>query len=210
MRDAERARSARCTSTGRTIVFHLAAQPLVRASYDEPRETFETNVMGTVNLFEAVRATQSVRAVVNVTTDKCYENREWVVRLPRDRPDGRLRPVLVAQGLRRARDERVPPQLLLGRGRRRCVASVRAGNVIGGGDWARGPPRPGLRPRARRGREHLRAQPGAVRPWQHVLEPLSGYLWLGARLLRGEQDAAQARGTSGPNTRGNVTVRDRA
>ncbi|GAB2670113.1 CDP-glucose 4,6-dehydratase [Arenimonas aestuarii] len=171
------------------LVVHLAAQPLVRRSYRDPTGTFETNVVGLVNLFEAVRACPSVRAVVNATTDKVYE--------PPSRPEGyreadplgghdpysasKACAEIVSASYRRSffrtGDERVDPVRL---------ATARAGNVIGGGDWAEDRLVPDLVRATMAGQTlHLR-NPAATRPWQHVLEPLSGYLELGRRLLAGE------------------------
>ncbi len=187
------------------IVFHLAAQPLVRLSYDEPHLTYETNVMGTVNVLEAVRATPGVRAVVNVTSDKCYENREIDHAYREDEPMGGYDPYssskgcaeLVASAYRRS---------YFGASEGPRLASVRAGNVIGGGDWALDRIVPDCVRALAAGEPIVVRNPGAVRPWQHVLEPLSGYLWLGARLLGGEEgfDAAW---NFGPTPEGHLNVR---
>src|SRR5581483_10696234 len=162
------------------IVFHLAAQPLVRASYTEPRATFETNLMGTVNLLEALRGIGSVRAAVMVTTDKVYrQSRGWAHR--EDDPLGGHDPYSASKAaseivIASYRDAFLSKQAT-------AVASARAGNVIGGGDWS--PDR--LMPDAVRawqaGKPLLVCQPEAVRPWQHVLEPLFGYLTLARRLF---------------------------
>ena len=186
------------------VVFHLAAQSLVRQSYREPRETYETNVMGTVNLFEAVRMTPSVRVVVNVTSDKCYENREWAYAYREIDPMGGFDPYSSSKGA---------AEIVTGGYRRSffsqegcaLVASVRAGNVIGGGDWAPDRLVPDCVRALAKNESILVRAPQAVRPWQHVLEPLSGYLWLGARLLNGERDLADS-WNFGPATIGNVTV----
>lgn len=163
------------------VVFHLAAQPLVRYSYAKPVETYEVNVMGTINLLEAVRLTPSVRSVVVVTTDKCYENREWIWAYRENEPLGGYDPYssskacieIITNAWKRSYLEN----------NKVAVATVRAGNVIGGGDWS--PDR--LIPdflRALDAGEPLRLRsPGAVRPWQHVLEPLSGYLRLAEYLF---------------------------
>ncbi len=162
------------------VVFHLAAQPLVRYSYREPVETYAVNVMGTVNLLEAIRSTPSVKAVVNVTTDKCYENREWVWPYREDEPLGGHDPYssskacseLVTSAYRRSFLE--PANIKL--------ASARAGNVIGGGDWAEDRLIPDFIRATEAGETLAIRSPGAVRPWQHVLEPLSGYLGLAEHL----------------------------
>jgi len=164
------------------LVFHLAAQPLVRASYGDPVGTFATNVMGTVNLFETVRANPSVRVVVNVTSDKCYENNGGAVAFREgDRLGGhdpysasKACAEVVSAAYRRS---------FFGAGGRVRVATARAGNVIGGGDWADDRLVPDCVRAIVAGREVVLRRPAAVRPWQHVLEPLAGYLWLGARLL---------------------------
>lgn len=187
-----------------SIVFHLAAQPLVRASYEQPHLTYETNVMGTVNVFEAVRCTDSVRAVVNVTSDKCYENREWVYAYREIDPMGGYDPYSSSKGC---------AELVTSAYRRSffsaedaaLVASVRAGNVIGGGDWAADRLIPDCVRSLSKNESVLVRNPRAVRPWQHVLEPLSGYMALGARLLGGDRDAAAA-WNFGPDTRSNVTA----
>ena len=166
------------------FVFHMAAQPLVRLSYSEPRLTYETNVMGTVNVLEAVRQTRSVRVVVNVTSDKCYENREWVWGYRECDPMGGYDPYssskgcaeLVTAAYRRSFFSPSTPQPSV------ALASVRAGNVIGGGDWGRDRLVPDCICALSQGKEIVIRNPNAVRPWQHVLEPLSGYLLLGARL----------------------------
>ncbi|MDR2026241.1 MAG: CDP-glucose 4,6-dehydratase [Prevotellaceae bacterium] len=168
-------------------VFHLAAQPLVRDSYKNPVDTYAVNVMGTVNLLEAVRHTGSVRAAVNVTTDKCYENREWLWGYRENEPMGGYDPYsnskgcseLVTSAFRRSFFNPAD----YGKTHRVALASARAGNVIGGGDWAEDRLIPDFI-RAIGNREKVKIRsPHAVRPWQHVLEPLSGYLMLGAKLL---------------------------
>ena len=169
------------------VVFHLAAQPLVRYSYAEPVETFEVNVLGTVNLLEAVRTCPSVRAVVNVTTDKCYENRG----------DGRAHRESDALGghdpyaASKACSELVTASyrsaFLAAAGI--AVASARAGNVIGGGDWATDRLVPDVLRASDAGRPVSIRHPNATRPWQHVLDPLSGYLLLAQQLLQSPRDA---------------------
>jgi len=164
------------------VVFHLAAQPLVRRSYENPPETFSTNVGGTVNVLEAIRHTPSVRAAVIVTSDKCYENREWLWSYrEHDRLGGhdpysasKACAELVAEASRKSFFDFDGWPIALARGR--------AGNVIGGGDWSKDRLVPDAI-RALVGGEPLMVRnPGAVRPWQHVLEPLAGYLALAERL----------------------------
>lgn len=167
------------------IVFHLAAQPLVRYSYDNPLETYTTNVIGTVNLFESLRQTSSVRAIVNVTTDKCYENREWIWPYRENEAMGGYDPYSSSKGC---------VELVTSAYRRSffsksniALASARAGNVIGGGDWAQDRLIPDFLRALDDKRSLIIRSPNAIRPWQHVLEPLSGYMLLGERLfLEGE------------------------
>ena len=162
------------------VVFHLAAQPLVRHSYAEPVETYSVNVMGTVNLLEAVRRTPGVKAVVNITTDKCYENREWVWPYRENEALGGHDPYssskacseLVTAAWRRSFLDAAGVQL----------ASARAGNVIGGGDWAADRLVPDFLRALDAGRPLTVRSPQATRPWQHVFEPLSGYLMLAEKL----------------------------
>ena len=164
------------------IVFHLAAQSLVRRSYREPVDTIATNVMGTVHILEAVRRTQSVRAAVIVTSDKCYENRDQLQGYREDEPMGGHDPYssskgcaeLVTAAYRRSFLESADPRV--------GVATVRAGNVIGGGDWAEDRLVPDAIRALQHGKSLVVRNPGAVRPWQHVLEPLAGYLMLAERL----------------------------
>ncbi|MBW2109508.1 MAG: CDP-glucose 4,6-dehydratase, partial [Deltaproteobacteria bacterium] len=174
------------------FVFHLAAQPLVRLSYSEPRMTYGTNVMGTVNLFEAVRATNSVRVVVNITSDKCYENKEWVWGYRENDPMGGYDPYssskgcaeLITAAYRCSFFGYSTPQPFNPSTTQHSVAlaSVRAGNVIGGGDWGSDRLVPDCVRALSKGEEIMIRYPKAIRPWQHVLEPLSGYLLLGAKL----------------------------
>ncbi len=179
IRDAERLRGA-LLAAAPDIVLHLAAQPLVRYSYVAPVETYAVNVMGTVNLFEAVRQTTSVKAVVNVTTDKCYENRERYEPYVEDEALGGYDPYssskacseLVTSAYRRSFLEALGVAL----------GSARAGNVIGGGDWAADRLLPDFLRAIDAGKTLTIRYPNAIRPWQHVLEPLSGYLQLAEKL----------------------------
>ncbi len=172
------------------IVLHLAAQPLVRYSYTAPVETYAVNVMGTVNLLEAVRQTPSVKTVVNVTTDKCYENREWVWSYRENEAMGGFDPYssskacseLVTAAYRRSFLE--PAGI--------CIASARAGNVIGGGDWATERLIPDFLRALDAGQMLTIRSPQATRPWQHVMEPLSGYLMLGQALYEQGEPVAGA------------------
>ena len=172
------------------IVFHLAAQPLVRQSYTDPVETYATNVMGTVNLFEAVRKTPSVRAVVNVTTDKCYENREWLKPYREDDAMGGYDPYSSSKGCSELVTAAYRRSFLSEAGV--AVATARAGNVIGGGDWAADRLIPDFLRAIDKNETLTIRSPNAVRPWQHVLEPLSGYLILAERLFSEGDDFAGA------------------
>lgn len=183
------------------IVIHMAAQALVRYSYVEPVETYSTNVMGTVNLLDAVRMAPGVKAVVNVTSDKCYENKEWAWGYRENEPMGGFDPYsnskgcaeLVASAYRSSffnADKYHEHGVAL--------ASARAGNVIGGGDWAEDRLIPDIMRAISEGRPVNIRNPHAIRPWQHVLEPLSGYLLLAQRLY--EEGAVFAEGWNfGPN-----------
>lgn len=171
------------------VVIHMAAQPLVRYSYENPVETYATNVIGTVNLLEAVRVFGFARAVVNVTTDKCYENREWEWGYRENEPMGGVDPYSSSKGCSElvtaayrnsffqsaTTNESSVPDVFL--------ASARAGNVIGGGDWAKDRLIPDILAAFERGDPVQIRNPNAIRPWQHVLEPLRGYLMLAEALF---------------------------
>ncbi|XHS01175.1 CDP-glucose 4,6-dehydratase [Sphingomonas sp. DBB INV C78] len=173
------------------IIFHLAAQPLVRLSYAEPVETYATNVMGTVHVLEAARRVGGVAAMVCVTSDKCYENREWVWPYREGDPMGGHDPYSSSKGC---------AELVVAAYRSSffnaddapALASVRAGNVIGGGDWALDRLVPDLVRAFQQGVSPMIRSPQAVRPWQHVLEALGGYLQIAERLLGGERRFADA------------------
>jgi len=177
------------------VVFHLAAQSLVRRSYAEPALTYATNVMGTVNVLEAVRSTPSVKAVVSITTDKCYENREWpwgyreVDRLGGYDPYSNSK-ACAELACAAYRSSFFPAEQLEKHGV--AVATARAGNVIGGGDCAQDRLIPDLIRGFIAGESVLIRHPNAIRPWQHVLEPLGGYLALAGRLLNREVSFASA------------------
>ena len=164
------------------IIFHLAAQALVRKSYDEPLDTFDTNIRGTMHVLEAARRTPSVKAVVCITSDKCYRNDEWVWGYRETDHLGGEDPYsaskacaeIVAHSYFKSFFADGP-----------TAATVRAGNVIGGGDWAEDRIVPDCARAWAKGEAVTIRSPWATRPWQHVLEPLSGYLWLGARLFAG-------------------------
>lgn len=176
------------------IVFHLAAQPLVRESYNHPVETYATNVMGTVHLFEAVRRCPSVRAVINVTTDKCYENREWVWGYRENDALGGADPYSSSKGCSELVTAAYRQSFFNPREDQRhgvAVASARAGNVLGGGDWASDRLVPDIIRALIAGEPASIRHPHAVRPWQHVLEPLCGYLTLARRLHEAGPDFAE-------------------
>lgn len=169
------------------VVIHMAAQALVRPSYDDPVETYASNVMGTVNLLEAVRGTPGVRAVVNVTSDKCYDNQEWVWGYRENDPMGGYDPYSSSKGCAELvtaayRDSFFNPARYGEHGV--ALASVRAGNVIGGGDWATDRLIPDFMRAILAGQAVVIRSPYAVRPWQHVLEPLHGYLSLAEKLFQ--------------------------
>lgn len=169
------------------IVFNLAAQPLVRRSYDEPRLTFETNIMGCVNLLEAVRLTKSVTAVINVTSDKCYENRGGTHAYTEQDPLGGHDPYSSSKGCAELVTSAYRRSFFMEAEQVR-LASARAGNVIGGGDWAADRVVPDCVRALVSGSPLALRNPRAIRPWQHVLESLSGYLWLGSRMMSGGHD----------------------
>lgn len=164
-----------------SVVIHMAAQPLVRESYHTPVVTFETNVMGTVNLLEATRQTGTVEAIVNITTDKCYDNKEWIWPYREDDRLGGHDPYSSSKACAELAAAAYRNSFLADANIN--LASVRAGNVIGGGDWADDRLIPDFL-RALDARQTLRIRsPHAIRPWQHVLEPLSGYLLLAEKLV---------------------------
>lgn len=191
------------------FVFHLAAQPLVRYSYEHPVETFETNVMGTVNILEACRGLKHKCSVVCITTDKCYENKETKRPYKEDDPMGGYDPYSCSKGC---------DELLISSYRRSFfgtpeslvwVASARAGNVIGGGDWSVDRIVPDFMRALNKGKPVEVRNKMSTRPWQHVLEPLSGYLTLGAALDRRERFEQIASGFNfGPNPKENRTVEE--
>ena len=171
------------------IILHLAAQSLVRVSYQEPVETFATNVMGTVHLLDAVRRASSVRAVLIVTSDKCYENREWSRGYRENDAMGGFDPYSSSKGCAELLTAAYRRSFFEGRdGLITGIATVRAGNVIGGGDWAQDRLLPDLLKSFAEGRPAVIRNPLATRPWQHVLEPLRGYLMLAERLFDGDRE----------------------
>ncbi len=189
------------------IVFHLAAQALVRDSYDKPKTTFDTNIGGTVNVLEAIRHCSSVRVAVVITSDKCYENREWVWGYRENDPMGGHDPYSASKGAAEIvcaayRRSFFDPH---GRGPHPGFATARAGNVIGGGDWAKDRLIPDCIRALFGGEPIIVRYPNATRPWQHVLDPLSGYLLLAKRLL---EDPVRFSGSwnFGPGDGGQISV----
>jgi len=162
------------------VVFHLAAQPLVRASYELPVETFETNLLGTVHLLDAARDEASVRAVVVITSDKCYENREWCWPYREDDPLGGHDPYSASKACAEVAASAYYRSFLRARGV--GVATARAGNIVGGGDWARDRIVPDSIAALSRRESVLVRSPSSERPWQYVLDPLRGYLSIAERL----------------------------
>jgi CDP-glucose 4,6-dehydratase len=190
------------------IVFHMAAQPLVRRSYEEPAETFATNVMGTVHLLEAVRQAPSVRVVIVVTSDKCYENRGGDSPYRESDPMGGYDPYSASKGAAELvtasyRNSFFHPARFQDHGV--SVASVRAGNVIGGGDWSEDRLVPDCIKALVTGKPIPVRNPRAVRPWQYILEPLAGYLWLAVRMWE-EPEVYAGAWNFGPDTNGRTNV----
>jgi CDP-glucose 4,6-dehydratase len=173
-----------------SIIFHMAAQPLVRQSYNDPIETFSTNIMGTANVFEASRKIETIEAIINVTTDKCYEN------LEQDRPYHEIDKL---GGFDPYSSSKACSEIVTSTYRNSFfnktqikLASARAGNVIGGGDWAADRLIPDFFRSVYNNKKLLIRSPQAVRPWQHVLDPLSGYLILAEKLVKNGNDFAEA------------------
>lgn len=190
------------------IVMHMAAQPLVRLSYQNPVETYATNVMGTVHLLEAVRNTPSVKAVVNVTTDKCYENKDWLWSYRENEPMGGYDPYSSSKGCAELVSAAYRASFFNEKDYAQhgvAMATARAGNVIGGGDWAADRLVPDILTAFEQGLQVRIRNPHATRPWQHVLEPLRGYLTLAERLFQHGSEFAQA-WNFGPNEADAQTV----
>lgn len=164
------------------IVFHLAAQPIVRRAYDDPKLTFDTNVMGTVNVLESIRTTSGVKAAVIITSDKCYQNVEWTWGYRENDRLGGEDPYSASKACAEIACHSYIKSFFLGKDSPR-VSTTRAGNVIGGGDWADARIIPDCVRAWAKGKKACIRNPNSTRPWQHVLEPLSGYLWLGANLF---------------------------
>ncbi len=204
IRDLDRLRRAMLDARP-AAVLHLAAQPLVRRSYRDPIETITTNVVGTANVLQAVAEVPGVRAVVNVTSDKCYENRERAEPYREDEAVGGFDPYSASKGCAEIVTAAWRRSFLAARGVQ--VASARAGNVIGGGDWAEDRLVPDFLRAIDCGRELVLRSPNATRPWQHVLEPVSGYLRLAERLLGAEGGRFAGAWNFGPSPSDVRTVR---
>ncbi len=192
------------------IVFHLAAQPLVRLSYENPIETYETNVIGTLKVFEACRA-NNVKAIVNITSDKAYENREWVWGYRENDSMGGYDPYSSSKGCadiltNSYRSSYFNPSEYK-KSHNTLLASCRAGNVIGGGDWAKDRLMTDIMLSVSQGKKVSIRNPYATRPWQHVLEPLSGYLAIGQKLLETRAEFGEA-WNFGPSDEGSITVEE--
>ena len=193
------------------IVFHLAAQALVRDSYDDPKGTFDTNIGGTINVLEAIRHCPSIKAAVVVTSDKCYENKEWIWGYRENDQMGGHDPYSASKGAA----EIVCSAYLRSffhkgaRGPHLGFATVRAGNVIGGGDWAKDRIIPDCVRALSEGKPIIIRNAGATRPWQHVLDPLSGYLLLAKRLAE-DPDVISGPWNLGPRNSDQITVKELA
>ena len=190
------------------IVFHLAAQPLVRSSYEKPVDTFHTNIMGTVNLLEAIRNTQSVKAGIIITSDKCYENKEWDFAYRENDPLGGFDPYSASKGAAEIITSSYNRSFFHSDNKRKVgIATVRAGNVIGGGDWAEDRIIPDCIRSVYSGKQILIRNPKSIRPWQHVLEPISGMLLLASKLWDNPHSYNES-WNFGPNLPTNVTVKE--
>jgi CDP-glucose 4,6-dehydratase len=191
------------------IIFHLAAQPLVRASYEDPVGTYETNVIGTLNVYQAARACSSVRAIVSITTDKVYQNNEWEWGYREIDALGGYDPYSASKACAEILSSSYRNSFLnpgdYGKEHKILLSTTRAGNVIGGGDWAKDRLIPDLVRAAMDNKETLIRYPYATRPWEHVLEPLSGYLLIGMHLLEENMSFAEA-WNFGPDQSGMLTV----
>lgn len=185
------------------IIIHMAAQPLVRESYQYPVDTYATNVMGTVHLLEAAKNVDSVQVILNITSDKCYENKEWLWGYREDEPMGGYDPYSSSKGCSELVTSAYRRSFYEERGI--AVASARAGNVIGGGDWSADRLIPDIFRAIDKNQPVIIRNPYAIRPWQHVIEPLSGYLILIQKLYVQRQEFSQG-WNFGPNDNDVYTV----
>lgn len=192
------------------IVFHLAAQPLVRLSYENPIETYETNVIGTLKVFEACRK-YDVKAIVNITSDKAYDNKEWIWGYRENDPMGGYDPYSSSKGCADILANSYRNSYFnlnnYKKTHNTLLASCRAGNVIGGGDWAKDRLITDIMVSVSQNKKVSIRNPLATRPWQHVLEPLSGYLHIGQKLLEEKKEFGEA-WNFGPSDEGNITVEE--
>lgn len=190
------------------IVFHLAAQPLVRLSYENPIETYETNVIGTLKVFESCRK-NNIKAIVNITSDKAYENKEWIWGYRENDSLGGYDPYSSSKGcadiLTNSYRNSYFNEREYKRSHNTLLASCRAGNVIGGGDWAKDRLMTDIMVSVSQRKKVSIRNPYATRPWQHVLEPLSGYLQIGQKLLEERVEFGNA-WNFGPSDEGSITV----
>lgn len=193
------------------IIFHLAAQPLVRKSYLNPANTLETNIMGTANVLESARLSGHTKAIVVITSDKCYQNKEWIWGYKEDDPLGGDDPYSASKGCAELIANTYAKSFFnpetYKKTHNTLVASARAGNVIGGGDWAADRLIPDMVKAASQGSYLTIRNPNATRPWQYVLEPLSGYLLLGQKLLEGKKEFS-GNWNFGPNSESNLSVQE--
>lgn len=189
------------------IVFHLAAQPIVRRAYSKPKLTFDTNLGGTVNVLECIRQSECVQVAVIITSDKCYKNVEWIWGYRENDQLGGDDPYSASKGCAEIAINSYC-QCYFNREKRANIASARAGNVIGGGDWAEGRIVPDCIRAWSEGRELTVRSPNAIRPWQHVMEPISGYLWLGTMLWERESSIQGEAFNFGPSANVNQSVEE--
>ena len=189
------------------IVFHMAAQPLVRLSYKQPKSTYDTNVGGTVNLLECCRLTDSVKVIINVTSDKCYENKEWVWGYRENDPVGGYDPYSSSKACSEIITSAYRSAFFDAVEHGKAISTVRAGNVIGGGDWREDRLVPDC-VKSLQSNEPIRVRsPMSVRPWQHVLEPLYGYLLLASKMYQDRQRYSGA-WNFGPDHKSAITVEE--
>jgi CDP-glucose 4,6-dehydratase len=187
------------------VVFHLAAQPIVKVSYQDPKMTFDTNLGGTVNIMEAIRSTPSVKSSILITSDKCYENVEWEYGYRENDRLGGKDPYSASKACAEIAIRSYFESFF--KGTQQNIASVRAGNVIGGGDWAAHRIIPDCVRSWSDSKKVTIRSPHATRPWQHVLEPLSGYLWLAVLLGEGQHNELSGESFNfGPDSKVNQTV----
>lgn len=193
------------------IIFHLAAQPLVRYSYDEPLYTFSTNALGTLNILNSARNCKNLKAIVIITTDKVYANKEWIYGYRENDELGGYDPYSASKACAEIITDSMRQSFFnlaeFNKTHQVLIATARAGNVIGGGDWSADRLIPDLMRGIANGAPTQIRNPNATRPWQHVLEPLKGYLMLGERLLKGEKEFATSF-NFGPNLAGNLSVQE--